>query len=72
MRFEALEQLCEGKMTQELAASIYEQMEFNKVQFRVKNRGEKIQVVDILNHFYVKGMSVERSENGDLRNYRIV
>ena len=48
-------------MTQEIAACMYEQMEFNKVQFRVKNRGEKVHVVDILNHFYVKGMALERS-----------
>ena len=60
-RFESLEQLCEGKMTQEIAACMYEQMEFNKVQFRVKSRGEKVHVVDILNHFYVKGMALERS-----------
>lgn len=35
--YEGIESLCEGKLTEELAAKVYQWEKFNNVQFRIIN-----------------------------------
>ena len=72
MNYESLEQLCEETLTKEIAAKVYEQSKFNGIQFRVLNSGAAVEEVDILNHFHVNGMSINREDNPGLHEYRMI
>ena len=72
MQYEAIEQICEEQLTEEIGAKIYEHTTFNNIQFRIINENQPVEVVDILNHFYVKGMSINRKENESLSNFKML
>jgi len=66
-------------LTEEVAAKVYEHEKFKGVQFRILNDSQKkkessspIYEVKVLNHFWVTGMSIERSLNPSLRNFKMV
>jgi hypothetical protein len=69
--FESLEHLCEPNLTTELAAKIYEHTAFHGIQMRIVGQKEEIEV-DIINHFYVTGMDIDRKLNANLQDYRMV
>lgn len=73
--YEALETLCEETLLEELAAKIYELEKFHNVQFRIisNSQGKSSDIdINIINHFYIRNMSVNRAENPSLKNYQLV
>lgn len=56
----------------ELAAKIYEYEKFRNVQFRLKHGDPAHFDIQVLNHFYVKNMSIERKENPSLKDFKMV
>ena len=70
--FEAIENLCEHNLTQELASKIYELQRFNNIQFRIANTEETKIDARIINHFYVIGMQIERNLNPSLNDLKMV
>ena len=71
--FEAIENLCEHNLTQEVASSMYELQKFHNIQFRILNQEyEKDIYANIINHFYIVGMEIERKENPNLNQLKMV
>ena len=60
--YEQLELLCEDRLTEALAASIYEVTEINKQTFGVAKTATQFSC-EILNHFFVQNMHLQRSQN---------
>jgi hypothetical protein len=59
----------------ELAAKIYEFEKFGNIQFRIKDHQEASKShfeFQVLNHFYVSNMSIQRSENPSLKDYKML
>jgi hypothetical protein len=57
----------------ELAAKIYEYEKFGNIQFRIKDHQEPCQFeFQVLNHFYVRNMSIQRSQNPSLKDYKML
>lgn len=71
MRYETLEQVCESKLTQEIAAKTYEWRTLNNVQFRVLGKKRPV-VADILNHFIVEGVDIDRQTNPSLHDVALL
>jgi len=69
--YDAIDALCEETLTLELAAKIYEFEKHRKVQFRVASPASPIEL-DIINHFYVSNMSINRKENPSLSDFKMV
>ena len=65
--YDQLENLCEETLTKELAAQIYKWQILDKFEFRIV--GQPNDDLQILNHFFVQGMSVVRSDNPCLSGY---
>ena len=71
--YDAIEALCEEKLTTEIGAKMYEHSKFNNVQFRIANEDlAKVESVEIINHFFVTGMSIDRSQNQSLNQLKMV
>ena len=71
--YEALEILCESAILMELAAKMYEFEKYKGIQFRIAKSNFKSEYeIQVLNHFYVKNVSINRSENPTLKNYKMV
>ena len=71
--YESLETLCEETLLVELAAKIYEYEKYKNVQFRVKDQSDPPSYdLQIINHFYVKNMSVQRKENPSLKDFKML
>lgn len=76
--YDGMESLCEANLLQELAAKIYEYEKFKGVHFRLHSTDPDIKSyqqaidVDVINHFYVKGMRVDRSLNPSLKDYMMI
>ena len=58
-------------MTNEVAAKMFELLKFQSVQFRVLNSEGKVDV-EISNHFYIYGMSINREDNPSLGGFKMV
>ena len=71
MRYETLEQVCEPKLTEEIAAKTYEWRSLNNVQFRIMGKRKPV-VADILNHFIVEGVEIDRHANPSLSELALV
>ena len=71
MRYETLEQVCESKLTEEIAAKTYEWRSLNNVQFRVLGQQKPV-IADILNHFIVEGVEIDRNSNPSLSELALV
>ena len=57
----------------ELAAKMYEFEKYKGIQFRIAKSNFKSEYeIQVLNHFYVKNVSINRSENPTLKNYKMV
>jgi hypothetical protein len=90
--YEVIDQLCEQRLTIELAAKIYEFEKYKGVQFRLINDTNRLEdkkktkvkgvhdgklvqpiyEVQVLNHFYVSNMSIDREKNPSLRDFKMV
>jgi hypothetical protein len=59
----------------ELAAKIYEFEKFGNIQFRIKDHQDSSKTqfeFQVLNHFYVRNMSIQRSQNPSLKDYKML
>jgi hypothetical protein len=71
--YEALETLCEETLLLEFAAKIYEYEKYRNIQFRVKDSSEKpTYEIQVINHFYVKNMSINRKDNPSLKDFKMI
>ena len=74
--YEALETLCEETLLLELAAKIYEYEKYRNIQFRIKDSPEHVGKptydIQVINHFYVKNMSINRNENPSLKDFKMI
>lgn len=80
--YESLESLCEPNLTLELAAKMYEFEKHLGIQFRAinapsssnnqKKKSDDINEIKVLNHFYISGMDIDRSQNPSLKDYKMV
>lgn len=69
--YEQLELLCEDRLTEALAACIYEVTEINKQTFGISKSGNQFSC-EILNHFFVQNMHLQRSHNKlSIKHYQV-
>jgi len=63
--------VCDSKLTEEIAAKTYEWRSLNNVQFRVLGQQKPV-IADILNHFIVEGVEIDRNSNPSLSELALV
>jgi len=64
--YEGIEALCEPSFAIELAAKIYEMQEFNGISFKLLHPEGPLRL-QVINHFYIEGLSIEREKNPNLK-----
>ena len=65
--FDRLEILCEGELTEALAACIYEQTVIQNNRFEIQKAKEEVYDITVVNHFHVHNVKVERALNNHMK-----
>lgn len=71
MKYENIEQICEDQLTNEMGAKIFEYTKFKDCQFRVVGDPKQTEM-QIINHYFIKGMNMDRSKNPSLNQFKMI